>query len=988
MSCECGCCSGVHAVTPQAEENRPGLSRIAHRPGRYAGFAQTMQARLSASEYPELAALRTRAPDDASIALCDAWAVAADVLAFYQDRIANEGYLRTSTERRSLIELGRLTGYALRPGVSASVYLAYDLDASAGSVTIPVGTRAQSVPAAGEKMQTFETAEALEARAAWSRIAARISEPAWRSRTDDDPGYGVLAKGLTFKGTATQLKANDAVLVDYGDGGTPVPYRIVDLLVDNQAQNTRATLAAWNAPAAGQGSSGNAAPQLPGAADLVAQLEVPLSLQPRDATRVPRNVATTLLRGAEIYPRLLARRSPALRDMLVPALRSFSASGSTGGTIKVFALRAKTGLFGGSAPKRVVASLDGNVPVFKDLSLALAWADLPEIAQIANEDGSNDVPLNHLPLDGSFEAIKPGSAGTASYALVDFTAAGIKELDTSVVDVTANQTVSMSIGAAISARSSNLATQEAWLVVPRSELGSEPDASYVSLLRRTQVYAQSEQLDLARDPLDAVVDGGDAVIELDGYYDSIKPGMWVIAAGDRADIDDPAIVVPAAERAMIAAVRHNVVRLPDALSKKTGAPLPGDILHTFVSLATPLTYRYRRDGFTLYGNVVRATHGETRNEPLGGGDATRTFQRFTLKSPPLTYVAAPTPDGVASTLQVRVNGLLWKESADLAVAEPAARVYATSRDDAEATTLRFGDGIHGARLPTGPDNVAAVYRSGIGSAGNVNAAQITLATDKPLGVKGVLNPIRASGGADADTLEQARSNAPLAVTALGRLVSVQDYADFARSFAGIGKATAILVKGSGKSTVHVTVAGIEDEPIDETSDLFVNLVAALRSYGDPHLALRVQVRDVLSLVLHARVAIGADYAWEEVQPRIRTALLTRFGFAGSDLAQPVFDSAVLAAIESVRGVEHVSGFQSGVLDSAALIDGIDPVGPSGGGSSNGSGFEGAGIVRVRNERRPWIEVAAAHVDDDGAFVPAQIAYLPDVADNLILEPAS
>lgn len=988
MSCECGCCSGVHVATPQAEQNRPGLSRIAHRPGRYATFAQSMLARLSGSDLPELAALRTRAPDDASIALCDAWAVAADVLAFYQDRIANEGYLRTSTERRSLIELGRLTGYALRPGVSASVYLAYDLDASAGSVTIPVGTRAQSVPAAGEKMQTFETAEALEARAAWSRIAARISEPAWRSRTDDDPDYGVLVKGLTFKGTATQLKPNDAVLVDYGDGGTPVPYRIVDLHVDGNAQTTQATLAAWNAPAALHGTGGKDTPPIPDAAGLVAQLEVPLSLQPRDATRVPRSVATTLLRGAEIYPRLLARRSPALRDMLVPALRSFSASGSSGGTIKVFALRAKTGLFGGSAPNRVVTGLHGNTPVFQDLSLALAWADLPEIAQIANEDGSNDVPLNHLPLDGSFEAVKPGSAGSASYALVDFTAAGVKELSTSVVDVTANQTVSMSIGAAISARSSNLATQEAWLVVPRSALGSEPDASYVALLRRTQVYAQSEALELARDPLDAVVDGADAVIELDGYYDSIKPGMWVIAAGDRADIDDPAIVVPAAERAMIAAVRHDVVRLPDALSDQTGAPLPGDTLHTFVSLATPLAYRYRRAGFTLYGNVVRATHGETRNEPLGGGDATRTFQRFTLKSPPLTYVAAPTPDGVASTLQVRVSGLLWRESADLAVAEPAARVYATSRDDAEATSLRFGDGIHGARLPTGPDNVAAVYRSGIGSAGNVNAAQIALATDKPLGVKGVLNPIRASGGADADTLEQARSNAPLAVTALGRLVSVQDYADFARSFAGIGKAAAILLHGAGKATVHVTVAGIDDEPIDETSDLFVNLVAALRRYGDPHLSLRVQVRDVLSLVLRARVAIGADYAWEEVQPRIRAALLARFGFAGSDLAQPVFDSAVLAAIESVRGVEHVSGLQTGVLDSAALIDGIDPVAPPGGGSGNGSGFEGAGIIRLLNERPPWIDVAAAHIDDDGAFVPAQIAYLPDVADNLILEPAS
>ncbi|HEY0178458.1 MAG TPA: putative baseplate assembly protein, partial [Dokdonella sp.] len=95
MSCDCGCCSGVQVATPVPEENRPGRSRISHRPGRYATFAGTMQARLSSTDFPELAALRTRAPDDPSLALCDAFAVAADVLSFYQDRIANEGYLRT-----------------------------------------------------------------------------------------------------------------------------------------------------------------------------------------------------------------------------------------------------------------------------------------------------------------------------------------------------------------------------------------------------------------------------------------------------------------------------------------------------------------------------------------------------------------------------------------------------------------------------------------------------------------------------------------------------------------------------------------------------------------------------------------------------------------------------------------------------------------------------------------------------------------------------
>src|SRR5260370_6549903 len=52
--------------------------------------------------------------------------------------------------------------YRLRPGVSASVYLAFTV-ATAFTGDIPVGTRAQSIPGAGETAQFFETSETLTA---------------------------------------------------------------------------------------------------------------------------------------------------------------------------------------------------------------------------------------------------------------------------------------------------------------------------------------------------------------------------------------------------------------------------------------------------------------------------------------------------------------------------------------------------------------------------------------------------------------------------------------------------------------------------------------------------------------------------------------------------------------------------------------------------------------------------------------------------------
>ena len=42
--------------------------------------------------------LKTRDADDFSIALLDASAVMLDILTFYQERLANESYLRTATQ--------------------------------------------------------------------------------------------------------------------------------------------------------------------------------------------------------------------------------------------------------------------------------------------------------------------------------------------------------------------------------------------------------------------------------------------------------------------------------------------------------------------------------------------------------------------------------------------------------------------------------------------------------------------------------------------------------------------------------------------------------------------------------------------------------------------------------------------------------------------------------------------------------------------------
>ena len=84
------------------EQPARACSAIAYRTGTWATFKESMLARLSSSDYPALAGLKTRDDDDFSIALLDASSVVLDILTFYQERLANESYLRTATQLQSL----------------------------------------------------------------------------------------------------------------------------------------------------------------------------------------------------------------------------------------------------------------------------------------------------------------------------------------------------------------------------------------------------------------------------------------------------------------------------------------------------------------------------------------------------------------------------------------------------------------------------------------------------------------------------------------------------------------------------------------------------------------------------------------------------------------------------------------------------------------------------------------------------------------------
>src|SRR2546423_764720 len=250
---DCGCCEGVEDETPALIENPPGLAALAYRVGTHSRFKQSMQVDLPRDD--SLRDLKTRRDDDPTIGLLDAWATVLDVLTFYQERIANEGYLRTGTERRSLLELARSIGYELRPGVAASTFLAFTMETAAGAprqATIAAGAKAQSVPEQDEQAQTFETIEEITARPAWNELLPRMTQPQELEIQGDTLKYKTsgpeetFVRCLYFKGTDTGVPPGDflliTLLVSTASGVTTtqtLARRVLQVTTDNELKRTQ-----------------------------------------------------------------------------------------------------------------------------------------------------------------------------------------------------------------------------------------------------------------------------------------------------------------------------------------------------------------------------------------------------------------------------------------------------------------------------------------------------------------------------------------------------------------------------------------------------------------------------------------------------------------------------------------------------------------------------------------------------------------------------
>ena len=905
---DCSCCkTGVSAPTVF---NRPGLSALVYRVRTHATCLGAMKARLSGYldlELPEfdehgkpkteriypMRGLTTRETDDPAIALLDAWATVADVLTFYQERIANEGYLRTATERRSVLEVARAIGYELKPGVAASTYLAFTVETAPGAprrATVEIGTKVLSIPGQNERPQPFETVEKIEAKAEWNALKLR------RTETHE---INKGAKNLYLKGVNTKLQPGDGILLVGDDRDSPTgggnerwDIRILQTVTEVRTSDLEqsCTVVTWETglghkkPTVDPASHPRAFAFRQRAAlfghNAPDWRTMPDSVKDDFATDYPSypdwpDFEIRISGKGEIdldavYPKILAGSWIVLRMPSYSEL--YKVSTVSDGSRTDFGLTAKTTRVG------------------LDTLEHLTWFGLRDTVVFAQ---SERLELAEKPL--------------AEPLYGDRVALGelVQDLQPRQTLVVSGKRIRVKIG--IAAQGLSLDSSDG-----SKTAGLKPN-DLLQVLEPPVLPGDTPSEDIPLKP--------DELIQI---LTSAVPQRIKWRLMDR-DGFVGFLTAPSDTVSLERAAKEDATLSEVAFIDKAKGAVSSDRDRTTLTLQDPLENCYDRLTVSINANVARATHGETvAQEILGSGDGSQANQRFVLKKPPLTYVSATTGTGGQSTLTVRVNGVKWQEVPSLYGLDPKSESFTVRIDNEGKASVIFGDGRRGARLPSGTEKVTATYRSGTGPEGEVAAGRLTLLQTRPLGVREVTNPIAASGADAPESLENARQNAPLNVLTLERIVSLKDFEDFARAFLGVGKAQAVSLWNGETHWVHITVATAAGKPIDPKSDLYTHLLEAMDRARDPIQPVRVAGYIPRTFSLEASVVTDSRYVDEDVFAQAKSILLENFSFKKRAFGQPVTAAEVVAMIQAVPGVVAVD------LDSLSLDpgEGTEPLAQS------------------------------------------------------------
>lgn len=296
--------------------------------------------------------------------------------------------------------------------------------------------------------------------------------------------------------------------------------------------------------------------------------------------------------------------------------------------------------------------------------------------------------------------------------------------------------------------------------------------------------------------------------------------------------------------------------------------------------STGSIYLDSQPGVTQFTNLVLQEGALVSDE--GSFAATESIKSIPLTQSPViegsVQVFINDTDIGSSGVYNEVQNIFYASSTDQ-------RIFQIVYDEDYKATVLFGNGIAGVSPPDSASYLVT-YRVGGGSRGNINSnyinsnVQVTNASVSRTGV--ITNTTKATGGADAETVEHAKKYAPLTFSRQDRVVTLEDYTNFANTFisdyGSVGKATAATRKAycSGNIIDIYVVEKASNLQVQKATPTFKQqLISALQP--KKMVTDEIVVVDGLVRTLDLNVTLQVDKQFktkeQQIKAKVRNAIL-------------------------------------------------------------------------------------------------------------------
>lgn len=317
-------------------------------------------------------------------------------------------------------------------------------------------------------------------------------------------------------------------------------------------------------------------------------------------------------------------------------------------------------------------------------------------------------------------------------------------------------------------------------------------------------------------------------------------------------------------------------------------------------------------GSTNGSITVNATQGESKgfgfdadNGVIGVSNGTSN-QFFSLPESPV----------IGGSVEIDVSGVKYTYVPFLIDYQSYDPVFTTYTDSEGTTFVLFGDGISG-RIPANQAEIKATYRIGGGKAGNVASNTIKfILTNAAIGLTVNNQDVgqtsgAATGGADPESTDAIRVNAPKSIRALSRAVSLSDYSNIAIQVPGVAKANSI---SDVYSSITIFIAPFGDSGLQPdnitTSDVFNNLAVEVAKYFEnktpPGTSLTLQPPAYVDVRVKLECVILPQFRNAQVTASINAAIAELFDFDNVSFNDRITTSDLLSVIREVEGVARTS----------------------------------------------------------------------------------